>query len=290
MKTPKLILFSIFLLIAYIGFQSFNNFNSNTYHNIALFKSGGLAAAFGDDGTGGPLSNVDCIDCHGGGSYSPTIEINLFDSNTNLVSSYIPEDTYTVQLVVAATSGSPAGYGVQGVALTSTNQQAGNFNSPITPNSQIVNLSGRQYIEQNEYNVAGVFEFEWVAPVIGTGDVKVYAAGLAVNGASGTNGDSATSSIMKTISENILSIADLKFKDNLKIYPNPSAGTVNIKLGTYFEKVDLNVSNFIGQTILKKTFENTNILSFSMNDKKGVYFANLINERGERANIRFIIM
>jgi len=289
MKTKAPILFSFFLLTAFFGFQSFNSFNTSSYHYVKPLRSGGLAADNGDDATGGPFSTWECIDCHGGGTYNPTIEINLFDSGMNMSSSYIPGDTYTVQLVVAATSGSPAGYGVQAVALNTSDIQAGNFNSALTNNSQITNLSGRQYIEQNGRNVAGIFEFEWVAPTMGTGDVIIYGVGLAVNG-SGTNGDSQSPYIVKTISENALSITDFNFKNKIKLYPNPSTGDVKIKLASFYEKVDVTVSNIMGQTVLTKSNLNTDFISFSMSSNPGLYFANLRNDKGEQATIRFIIM
>ena len=286
-KTP--FLFSIFLLIAFIGFQSFKSFNTGSYHKVEPFRSGGFAAVSGEDGTGGPYTTEECDGCHGGGSYNPTIEINLIDSGMNITSSYIPGDTYTVQMVIAATSGSPAGYGAQGLALNTSNLQAGTFNSAITPNSQITNLSGRQYIEHDGRNAAGIFEYEWVAPAIGTGDVIIYASGLAVNG-SGTGGDSYTFANTKNLTENALSIADFNFKNNVKLFPNPSSGDITIKFATYYEKVDLKVTNIIGQTLITKTDFNTDFISFSMENKPGLYFASLQNDQGSRATIRFIVM
>ena len=289
MKSKTPFLFSIFLLMAFIGFQSFNSFNSSTYHKVEPFRSGGFAAVNGDDGTGGPYTTEECDGCHGGGSYNPTIEINLIDSGMNITPSYIPGDTYTLQMIIAATAGSPAGYGAQGVALNSSNLQAGTFNSAITPNSQITTLSGRQYIEQDGRNVAGIFEFEWVAPTMGTGDVTIYASGLAVNG-SGTGGDSYTSAFTKTFTENALSIADFEFQNNVKLYPNPSSGNVTINLASYYEKVDLRVTNILGQNIITKTELNTDFISFSMENNPGLYFANLHNDKGEWAVIKFIVM
>jgi len=288
MKTKTPIFFSFFLLTAFIGFQSFNSFNNGSFHKVQPLRSGGLAAVNNDDGTGGPYTNADCFDCHGGGSYNPTFEINLIDSGMNITSSYIPGDTYTVQMVIAATSGSPVGYGAQGVALNTSDQQAGNFTAVITPNSQITSLNGRQYIEHDGRNAAGVFEFTWVAPTTGTGDVKIYAAGLAVNG-SGTGGDSYASNVT-TLTENALGIADYNFRNNVKLYPNPNSGEVSIILASYYEKVDLMVTNILGQTIMTKTDLNTDFISFSMKNKPGLYFANLHNDKGEWAIMRFIVM
>ena len=275
-------------MIAFIGFQSFKNYKPNVYHKVKPFKSGGLALKNGDDATGGPYNTAECIDCHGGGSYAPTIQVNLFDSNMNNTSAYIPGDTYKVQLVISATSGSPAGYGMQAVALNNSNQQAGNFSSAISLNSQITSLSGRQYIEQNGYNVSGVFEYNWVAPTTGTGNVKIYGVGLAVNG-SGTSGDSQSPYVIKTITESALSITDLNLKDRLKLYPNPSPGKIHIDLGMSYEKLNLTVTNTLGQIVLTKTESNTDNFSFSMEGKTGLYFATIYNNLGEQANIKFIV-
>ena len=133
MKIKFLLLLSFALSI----FLLFGSLNSGTAY-------GGIG-----DTTGSPLSTMTCSGggCHGGANYGASVSISVLDDSGNVVSSYIPGQSYIVQLSISSTSGSPAGYGAQAVVLDSLNNQAGTLDTVLTPNSRISNFDNRFYLE-----------------------------------------------------------------------------------------------------------------------------------------------
>ena len=166
-------------------------------------RSNGAAAMGLGDRTGSPISGAgsSCANCHSGGSFNPTISIDVKDAGLNSVTSYIPGDTYTIEYNVIAGSGSPSGYGMQAVTLNSSNGAAGNIFSPSSPNTQVTSFGGVQYLEHQSVSSTGTFQTSWTAPLAGTGAVSIYARGLAVNGNGGTSGDDASTSVLLGLTE-----------------------------------------------------------------------------------------
>lgn len=164
-------------------------------------RSAGAAAMGLGDRTGGPLSGgAGCMGCHGSGTFAPSISLTVLDAGLNQVTGYTPGDTYTIQYNVTST-GSPAGFGMQSVALDASNGAAGTLNAPGTANTQIVPIAGVEYLEHNGISPTGIFEVNWVAPIIGTGNVSFFARGLAVNGSGNNSGDNATAAFSMTLTE-----------------------------------------------------------------------------------------
>ncbi len=172
----------------------------------APMRSNGAAQMGLGDRTGSPIGgpSASCANCHGGGAFSPSISINILDANQDEVTSYIPGDTYTIEYTVTAGSGSPAGYGMQGVTIDASNDAAGNLTSVSTPNTQITASAGFQYLEHSSISVNGVFSANWTAPTAGTGLVTIHARGLAVNGNGGTSGDQASASVSAGLTEAVM--------------------------------------------------------------------------------------
>ena len=168
-------------------------------------RSNGAAAMGLGDRTGSPIGGAgsSCANCHGGGSFSPSISIDVKDAGLNSVTSYIPGNTYTIEYTVLAGSGSPSGYGMQGVALNPSNGAAGNLFSPTTPNTQITSSGGVQYLEHQSMSATGSFQTSWTAPMAGSGAVSIYARGLALNGDGSTSGDDASTSVLFGLTETI---------------------------------------------------------------------------------------
>ena len=168
-------------------------------------RSNGAAVMGLGDRTGSPIGGAgsSCANCHGGGSFSPSISIDVKDAGLNSVTSYIPGNTYTIEYTVLAGSGSPSGYGMQGVALNPSNGAAGNLFSPTTPNTQITSSGGVQYLEHQSMSATGSFQTSWTAPMAGSGAVSIYARGLALNGDGSTSGDDASTSVLFGLTETI---------------------------------------------------------------------------------------
>ena len=154
-----------------------------------LSNSGGAAAVQNVDRTSSPLGVGSCGSCHSGGNYSPVISVELLDNNT-VVNKYSPGKLYQVKVSIAA-GNNPRGYGFQLVSLSGSNNiQGGIFgNAPAGFNK--INLDSRVYVEQSSTRSSGSFVIPWTAPPVGTGSVRFYSAGVAVNGSGGSGGDRA---------------------------------------------------------------------------------------------------
>lgn len=173
-------------------------------------SSGGRATVLNDDRTGAPGANGTCGSCHTGGSYGTvSLSIQMFaQGTTNAVTSYTAGTTYDMRVTVNKTQGTPGGYGFQLTCLTNT------ANTPITTTytslasnvkQKLVTVgtfNGRRYVEHNGVTNNNVFNFSWTAPIAGTGTVKFYASGNAVNGTGSDNGDNSGSTSL-TITESI---------------------------------------------------------------------------------------
>ena len=147
---------------------------------------------------GGSDATIAGCSCHNGGSFSPVLASELLDGGT-VVTEYTPGSSYTFSVTVSG-SGSQTGFGMQSKALAGA-AQAGTFTAGISANSQVSNIGGIEFPEQNGYSSTGVFQYTWVAPVASTGDVVFYLAGNAVNGGGTIGADGMATPITMTITE-----------------------------------------------------------------------------------------
>jgi hypothetical protein len=190
----QLTILFFFLVCVWLGLLS------STDGVLGVYYSSGPASS-NIDRTGGPLSGGQtCSSCHSGGSFGTTVTIIVKNSNGVSVSTYIPGSSYTVEYQVSKASGTPAGFGMQSVALGSNQAQAGNFTVVLTPNSKISTLNSRKYAEHSSISSSGFFSYTWVAPSSNIGNVTFYSVGMAVNGNGGTSGDQSSSAITKVLS------------------------------------------------------------------------------------------
>jgi len=59
---------------------------------------------------------------------------------------------------------------------------------------------------------------------------------------------------------------------NIKIFPNPTNGSITISLEETISTINLRLTNALGQVILTKNYESTNRINFDLDTPKGVYF------------------
>lgn len=193
-----------------------------------LSNSAGRGSAAGQGATGAPGDGLTCAssNCHGSaGPFAAQIDIAL-SKDGEAVDQYVPGETYTMSITVDATSGTPSRYGFQMTAIVGDNSGAGSF-SEVSSNAQAINLNGRAYLEHNGPSNSETFTATWTAPEEGSGDVTVFAAGIAANGNGGTSGDSgATASV--TISEDDLSNVKVLTSDEMSFYPNPAIDFIKV--------------------------------------------------------------
>lgn len=262
-------------------------FGATFFAIIFWSNSSGAGLAQGIDRTGSPVGSGSCATCHAGGNFSPTISAQLLKDNVP-ISQYEPGEDYTYRLTINASSGSPAGYGFQTVALQgSNNANAGVWDSPPT-GTRITTLNNRQYFEHSSTLNNNTIEIKWEAPAAGTGPVRFYAAGNAINNNGSTGGDSPTMLASPlTITEQSTSsvFATKLLPAELKAYPNPVADQLNLNIqikesGRYF----LSILDLTGKEIQKETVQlinGENIESLNVNSLAAGHYAVRLSD-GER--------
>lgn len=167
---------------------------------IFASNSNGRATAANAGNTGAPGENT-CGQCHSGGNYNASVNIQLLPlGSTTPTNQFSPGTTYTVKVTVNNAIGSPGGYAFQFTSLTSAE------NSPIAGYSALASnvkqktitvqnaFNGRTYLEHNGVTLNNVFQFNWTAPVNLNEAVTFYASGNVVNGTGSTGGDATANS------------------------------------------------------------------------------------------------
>ncbi len=223
-------------------------------------NASGAGQAQGTDRTGSPIGDSYCGDCHGTGTYNPTVEIAMLDG-TSPITTYVPGKRYTMQVSIVAGAGTPGGYGYQATVLdTKSNAQAGTLGS--APSGQrVVNLGGRQYAEQSRRATSNTFQMPWTAPAAGTGDLKVYATGLAVNGDGGTGSDNAVKAILSLSEATSTGLSANKIlAAQIKVYPNPAVEFARVEIEGSMENEQLwvNLLDVQGRILQRKSLQKHN--------------------------------
>ena len=273
MKTSFLLIFSLALSLFFL----FTNLNSGTAY-------GGIG-----DTTGSPLSTMTCSGggCHGGANYGATVSISVLDNSGNSISSYVPGQTYTLEINIISSSGNPAGYGAQTVVLDTANQQAGSLDSVLSSNTRITIFDGRDYLEQYGLN-NGTLRAVWTAPAQGTGLVKIYSSGVAVDGWGNMIDDEATAAVSISLTEVASSALTYLNSEMLSIFPNPANdGIFNVKLNGKSGDYELEIRDLLGKNIMsrKVNIESgiSELICLPENTARGFYLISIRN-RTEKFN------
>jgi Secretion system C-terminal sorting domain len=247
----------------------------NTHH----FRTGGAAVNFDDGYLGAPFAAGSCSNCHGGGTFSPSINVQLLNLAGNVVTTYIPGTSYNLRISIVPTSGTPM-YGFQTTCVdAATESNINNWGAAMPANVNNIAVSGgRNYVEQNAKLASGIITIPWTAPAASFGAVKFYSMGNAVNSNGSTSGDNATNSFVLTINESTLPIQLLSFdareneneneiKLNWETAQESNSAFFNIE-----RSIDGSSFTTIGKIIAKGNSNSKSGYSFS--DK---YFQNGIN-------------
>lgn len=191
---------------------------------FALFMnfSQGAANSQEQDRTGSPFTEVSgsCQTCHNTGAFNPGLAIELLDGDTP-IQQYEPNKTYTLRYTITANNGTPAGYGLQSVILSTADDAAVAGYGAAPANTQLTELNGRTYFEQAGLNSSNIFEIEWTAPDAGVGSVTAYATGIAANGNGSSGGDAGASAVAEfTEVTSHVSVVEGDVQQ-LSAFPNP---------------------------------------------------------------------
>ncbi len=156
---------------------------------LMLNNASGPASNSSGSRVGASFSSGTCGSCHGGGNFSPSINIQLFDGST-AVTSYTTNKSYTLRITISANNtGSNTRYGFQAVSVFSSNNNAINNWGTLPSNTTSVTVGGRTHVEQSSPLTGNVINIPWTSPSTASGSITFYAAGNVVNGNTSTSGD-----------------------------------------------------------------------------------------------------
>lgn len=203
---------------------------------LSLNFSQGPANAQGQDRTGSPFTETSgsCQTCHSTGTFNPTLDVELLQDG-EAVNTYSPGQTYLLRYTVTANNGSPAGYGMQSVALTTSDDQAVGSYGSVPAGAQLAELNGRTYFEHSALSSNNVFEIEWTAPEDDAIEsVTFYATGIAANGNGASGGDAgASSTLVVELDPNVSNTNELSNQMiQLSAFPNPTNGLFELNLSS----------------------------------------------------------
>ncbi len=246
--------------------SSFKTKKKETYQH---FRTSGAAANFDDGYVGAPFAAGSCGNCHAGGTYAPTLSVQLL-SGSSPVTSYTAGVNYTLRLTITPTSGSPT-YGFQTTSVNAaTENNINNWGAALPAGvTNIAVSSGRNYVEQSAKLTSGIIDIPWTAPATSTGTVRFYSIGNAVNSNGGTSGDNATTTNIFEISEatvpvKLVSFNATQMKEQISLFWE----TAQESNSSYFD-IERSNDGLTFKPIGKLNAQgNSNILTrYSFNDK-----------------------
>lgn len=237
----------LFVTILFLGNSSGPASNGNYY-------TGAPSAGGGTEST--------CSTCHSSGSYGePQLSVKFAAAGEALetLTSYIPGQTYTVEVAVGYLNQAPMNYGFQTqfINTAAPRAAAGTLAQPDADTHIITGTGGRVYAEHNKRGPDSLFTFEWTAPMAGTGTVEMYVVGnLVDSGGSTGNDNGSTAPTLITLPEGIPSGVTQLASIPHRLFPNPTSGSsilqVDLPLGGHYE---LRILSLDGKTVSKRNLQ-----------------------------------
>ena len=74
----------------------------------------------------------------------------------------------------------------------------------------------------------------------------------------------------------------------INIFPNPTNGVINIDFGAFTEKVNLTLTNVLGQKIFTETLKNIDKTTFGIKEPDGIYVLEILNENNLKETFKII--
>lgn len=276
---------------------------------ITLFLSVFLFIAFSDgpaggignngvrkqDRTGSPhaiATGATCAACHNDGSFSPSLAIELLDNGT-AVNTYEPGKTYQLRYALSASSGTPSAYGIQSVVLEDGgNDNAGTFGS-APAGTRIAPIQTRSYFEHTTPSTASTFEVDWIAPDAGTGQVTVYASGVAANLDNDNDNDGAATNTLN-LDELISSLRLESLDVHTSLFPNPGSEVINLQFTSVEQQnTTLHIINALGVEVHRDKLKlNQGATAYQVDITQfpsGVYWLFLNDKAGKSLTKKFVV-
>lgn len=161
---------------------------------LLLANAGGPGLMQNRDYTGSPLSSGTCKSCHTANNFAPTIAVRILDNGLP-VTVYQPGKVYDARVIINA-SPNASFFGFQTTALAGPDTLTAGTFQQFQPGVALRTVKGRKYVEHSFPSLKDTFQFQWVAPAVGTGNVVFYVSGIAANGNNSDSGDSGATSTL----------------------------------------------------------------------------------------------
>lgn len=168
-----------------------------------------------------------CTFCHTPNAAVSGTTISAIPALTN--NEYTPGQTYTIQVNVGCLTLNNFGFGCE--ILNASNADAGIMQNPQAGVQFSVAANSRKNATHTTKKAGAgfaTFQFEWVAP--GNGQVKIYAAGMAVNNNNLTSGDAVSTSSLALTASTVSAVNEInRYFTSVNFFPNPIKSDFNLK-------------------------------------------------------------
>ena len=223
-----------------------------------------------EDRTGAPGSSGTCASCHGGNNnLNGQISLELLDKSTStVVNEYIPGNTYTVTVKATGTS---TKMGFQSTILNSSNQNIGSIANPSS--GAALYTSGRNIAGHTAASSTGIWTYEWTAPSANQGVVTIYGVSVISNKNNSDNGDQVVTNKI-TINPAASNSLQAITKNEIRLYPNPSLGTLNFTK----QVQSISVFDLNGKEILTANVDGNQYILPKL--EGGIYLVKMKNDGG----------
>jgi hypothetical protein len=225
--------------------------------------------------TGAP-GETDCTTCHSGTVNSGSGNVSI-DFNSG-ATSYALNNSYNVKVDV--NDGTGATYGFSLVALDQNGSNVGTINVTNTSNTKTSSQNGKTYVTHKNAHtqVTNTWQFDWVAPSAGVGDVTFYVAGNASNGGNNNSGDKIYTS-NKSINGPAVGVNMIEAGKGVDVYPSIFKNELNVK-GINEIKCIVSVYEINGSLVYKNRIEGNKekVLDLT-NLNKGIYIVHIEDEK-----------
>jgi hypothetical protein len=206
--------------------------------------------------------------------------MRLKDVNNNIVSEYIPNADYKVEIILKKVQGSlndPKG-GFQATILNTSNASAGDFINTSTPLYIAIDTINGVALARHRSSNAGSFlsndtvswAFNWKAPAQGTGTLKLNVVANDANGNNNAGGDKIVYSSTTINEASTVGIKSVS-KSALNLFPNPATNSFSIALNGN-SKSTLIIYDLSGKKVLTESINAAQATINIENLKRGLYY------------------
>jgi len=96
--------------------------------------------------------------------------------------------------------------------------------------------------------------------------------------------------IQKMSQEIFVSIDNQSAENQIKYYPNPTSGNLNIELNTEFKSINVSIIDVTGKVVHQQSFNNINLINIHLDISNGLYFIQLSEKNNPIGHFKILKM